>query len=502
MPVIAPAQTNLRVMPTAAVPDAQLFTQIPSATAGMQLFEQAAKLPLLMEQIKMEKYRQKAEKAKLDFAEQQAKWQSDNFERINQQQQTLAALQQEQLRADITAKQISAEADRLRAAASLAELTAVPTSTGVLAAEDMSTPAEASTPAARPAAPANAPAAGWSIMPQKGGYGTAPETVAPSAATPAPSLAARAKAFLTTKVPALPAGVDVNEAANAFSAQEADRLVRQQFGDKVPLKVYREKVVDARGKALEQLRPKTDTFTFDLEGIPMKAPALMVGNRPVAITGEPFVDVKGLHERIPTQKVVDEAVAKDLGEMLTGAGDRALQTNLKNLGTAKDILQNSDTATGAWVSILPDALRARIPGLSKGIVARDAVRTVVQQTLRQTLGAQFARIEGEMMMERAFDPRMDEKENLRRVNLLIDETLRYAAVKSSAAEYMRTHGTMYGYKGENLDAAADAMANRLNLAFAEDDKAEKPAPGAPESMVNRPAVRGALEAILGKTVKR
>jgi len=81
-------------MPTAAVPDAQLFTQIPSATAGLQLFEQAAKLPLLMQQIKMEKTRQKAEKAKLDLAEMTAQQQMQTFE---EDQARAKALQEAQL---------------------------------------------------------------------------------------------------------------------------------------------------------------------------------------------------------------------------------------------------------------------------------------------------------------------------------------------------------------------------------------------------------------------
>lgn len=97
MATIAPAQSSLRVMPTAAVPDAQLFTQIPSATAGLQLFEQAAKLPLLMEQIKMEKTRQKAEKAKLDLAELTAQQQMKTFE---EDQARAKALQEAQLAAE------------------------------------------------------------------------------------------------------------------------------------------------------------------------------------------------------------------------------------------------------------------------------------------------------------------------------------------------------------------------------------------------------------------
>lgn len=119
MATIAPGQTNLRVMPTAALPDAQLFTQIPSATAGLQLFEQAAKLPLLMEQIKMEKVRQKSEKAKLDLAEMQANYQMQNFDKLAQQQQALADAQLGLAQAQAAAAQDPVALQRRKAAQQL-----------------------------------------------------------------------------------------------------------------------------------------------------------------------------------------------------------------------------------------------------------------------------------------------------------------------------------------------------------------------------------------------
>jgi len=90
MPVIAPAQSSLRVMPTAPVVQPELFIQQPNPAAGLQMFEQAAKLPLLMEQIKLEKYRQKAEKAKLDLAELTAQKQLESYDQLALQQKALA----------------------------------------------------------------------------------------------------------------------------------------------------------------------------------------------------------------------------------------------------------------------------------------------------------------------------------------------------------------------------------------------------------------------------
>lgn len=93
MPTIAPSRSSLQVMPGAPNINPALFTQVPDPAAGMQMFEQAAKLPLLMEQIKMEKYKQKAEKAKLDLAELTAQQQMSTLEKDAARQNLLAEAQ-------------------------------------------------------------------------------------------------------------------------------------------------------------------------------------------------------------------------------------------------------------------------------------------------------------------------------------------------------------------------------------------------------------------------
>jgi len=93
MPVIAPSRTSLSVMPVAPSVNPALFTQVPDPSQGLDLFAKAAKLPLLLEDIKMEKARQKAEKAKLDLAEMTANRQMQNFETLAKQQDALAAAQ-------------------------------------------------------------------------------------------------------------------------------------------------------------------------------------------------------------------------------------------------------------------------------------------------------------------------------------------------------------------------------------------------------------------------
>jgi hypothetical protein len=438
MAIIAPAQSSLRVMPTAAVAQPELFLQQPSPAAGMQLFEQAAKLPLLMEQIKMEKVRQKAEKAKLDLAEMETNFRIENFQR-------LADTQQRQAEADILFKQSQAAAQQAAARAALADVSIVsPT---------------AASPAPAPSVDA-APLANVSVAPAAPAEGVAP---APAPATTKD----KAVAEIIASLPAIPAGASKQMVFDQISQQEIDRQLQRRYGSGVPLKTYRTAVVEDRAKLAEEYRPKEGIYEFQSStGLPMRVKAVKIGSRPVELLEEPVVDLEAFYKRNPMQKKIDDIVAEDVGPMLSGDADRKLESNLKNLEYAKNILADSSIATGSFVSMLPDAVRSRIPGLQKGISARDAVRNVVQQTLRETLGAQFARIEGEMMMERAFDARMPEAENIRRINLLADEVVNYAKAKSAAAEYLKQNGTMFGYAGAiNFDALADSMKARLDAAY-------------------------------------
>jgi hypothetical protein len=469
MAIIAPAQSSLRVMPTAAVAQPELFLQQPSPAAGMQLFEQAAKLPLLMEQIKMEKVRQKAEKAKLDLAELQAQYQTENFQR-------LADVQQRQAEADIFFKQSQAAAQQAAARAALADVTIV------------------SPTAASPAPAGPAPLADAVVAPAPLAEGAAPSP----AAVPAPAVTAKDKAVveLVASLPQIPAGTDKQAAYDQIAQQQVDRQLQRRYGAGVPLKTYRTTVVEDRAKLAEEYRPKEGIYEFQSStGLPMRVKAIKIGSQPVELLEEPVVDLEAFYKRNPMQKKIDDIVAEDVGPMLSGDADRKLESNLKNLEYAKGILADSSVATGSFVSMLPDAVRSRIPGLQRGISARDAVRNVVQQTLRETLGAQFARIEGEMMMERAFDARMPESENIRRINLLADEVVNYAKAKSAAAEYLKQNGTMFGYAGAiNFDALADSMKARLDAAYG----AATPAAGAAKAPPSTAAQAAPLAAEYAK----
>lgn len=421
----------LRTLPQAPVVDPRLFTRVPSVQEGMQSFEAGAKLPLILENIKHEKKRIKLENSKLDFALSEA----GRMQEAEARRQAILANQ-----AEIGLK----EAQTLKAAADaqLALADAAPVSVGTLSSPAVAAPSAASVAPLADAAPAT-------------------EAVAPEP-TPMPGIGPVTKSILQA-IPPPPQGVPAPQYYQDVASQVVTKKLQAVFGPEVSAKVYKEKVLPEKMKLAETHSPKKGVYTFVGDNnVPMQVDAIMVGEQPVAISSAPRIDTKTLYERFPQQKKIDDKVAEGIGDVLVGDADRKIASNLANLAFAKQVLSSGDTVSGPVLSILPDAIRRRIPGLSEGVAAQDAIRSVVQQTLRETLGAQFARVEGEMMLQRAYDPTQEEAENIRRLELLESELADYARAKEDAANYLNANGTMYGYTGrKDFDTLAKEISDRF-----------------------------------------
>lgn len=428
MPVVP--TSPLRVVPQAPTVNPALFTQVPSVQEGMQAFETGAKLPLMMEQIKHEKKRIKMENAKLDFAMSEAGKLQEQTER-------------ELVLAGAAAKIKADEAEAYFKVKQAEDLSRVISLDGGLAAE---TPPAATPPAAPPLAKA-----------------TLEEKAAPVTPEPTgPLWNGPTTQGIVSSIEGLMPGVPPEQKAMLVRDQlvKAD-LVKQWGGTSIPAK-YGAQLADSKAKLMEQYSPKREKYRFTGDGdTPMVADAILVGGQPVALLSAPVVDVKSMHDNNAGLAKIDEEMAKSIADVQTGAADRKLASNLTSLNFAREKLTKSDTITGPLISLMPEAVRRRIPGLQDGMAVRDAVRSVVQQSLRETLGAQFARIEGEMMMERAFDPTQPESENVRRLDLLAKELVDYTQAKKAATDYYTAHGTMYGYRGRTLDDLAIEMSDRF-----------------------------------------
>jgi hypothetical protein len=76
------------------------------------------------------------------------------------------------------------------------------------------------------------------------------------------------------------------------------------------------------------------------------------------------------------------------------------------------------------------------------------VKEIVQRNLRPILGAQFTEREGAMLMERAFDPKLSEETNIKRIERLGTQVRKMAQAKQEAIDYYEEHGTLAGFKGK------------------------------------------------------
>lgn len=155
------------------------------------------------------------------------------------------------------------------------------------------------------------------------------------------------------------------------------------------------------------------------------------------------------------QEHVDREFAKNYAKYLTSGGESDTGKMLAQLDEAIGLLESSKLATGPMVSAIPDGIRARAPGFEKGVRAEDYVKEVVQRNLREILGAQFTEREGQLLLQRAFDPRMSEAENAKRVRRLQLQIQQAAAANKAARDWFVDNGTLAGFKGRVFSKADD-----------------------------------------------
>lgn len=153
----------------------------------------------------------------------------------------------------------------------------------------------------------------------------------------------------------------------------------------------------------------------------------------------------------PEETVGEKALNKKIGEEYAdwvvrgGAVQSASRISRINdivskLGKRTDI---SGPVVGFAVESLPTIASVLYPDAQD---AKDVVESVVQTDLRAILGAQFAQKEGEALIKRAYNPRLGEEKNSRRLRLLALQMQMVNDEKNRAMTYFAENkGSMKGY---------------------------------------------------------
>ena len=157
---------------------------------------------------------------------------------------------------------------------------------------------------------------------------------------------------------------------------------------------------------------------------------------------------KGVEDKPITkgQEAVDRAFAKDYNDFAAQGGIASIQKNISKLENAKSLLtkKGGPNLTGGVLGPTPDFIKN--VAFPEAISVRDDVESVIQQSLRQILGGQFAEKEAERLIQRSYNENLDEATNAKRLQGTIDELKTMAKAKEEAAKYFEKNGTLQGFK--------------------------------------------------------
>ena len=259
-------------------------------------------------------------------------------------------------------------------------------------------------------------------------------------------------------------GVGINQGQTAFNAaqQRADRLAqikrqeeRQKRLDEQAAQRNRFQVVG--GSILDLSDPSNPVPVY--EGAKDPKVSLLQDGAIIAteIDGKVEFEKTPFYEEImagkkkstapnlsEAQKAVDKDFAKDYQELVIQGGIADVNKGLSQLDEAINILEN-EGGTGPIEGSLPDFAASFLN--KSGLRAKELVSEVVQRNLRSVLGAQFTEQEGERLINRAFNPRLSEAENIKRLKRLAESIRKARDAKVAAASHYEEFGTLANYKG-------------------------------------------------------
>ena len=172
----------------------------------------------------------------------------------------------------------------------------------------------------------------------------------------------------------------------------------------------------------------------------------------------------------PGQVKQDQDFAKRQTDWIAGERQQTEQ-NLTNLNEKLQILTMSDDISGAFIGSLPEGVTSYVYPESLAFIGD--IRDVVFQSLRATLGAQFTENEGNRLVAAAFDIRLSEEQNYKRLSRLVTKIQDTKNAMDSLSAHWLEYGTLESYEGiMPADQKGKAFENILD-SFNEDDFAGK-----------------------------
>ena len=138
-------------------------------------------------------------------------------------------------------------------------------------------------------------------------------------------------------------------------------------------------------------------------------------------------------------------------EWLVKGGGSTEATYLESLKGVRDTLvdaeKSGESITGVSQGVLTKFPVAQAFFNPEGAVVQDRIAGVAQLSLKAILGGQFSEREGELLIQRAYNPLLSEAENIERLTQLINRIEKAEKAKQSIVEYYEENNSVAGYKG-------------------------------------------------------
>ena len=152
-------------------------------------------------------------------------------------------------------------------------------------------------------------------------------------------------------------------------------------------------------------------------------------------------------------KTVNEKFGTEVNDWVISGGFSGAKANLIKIDDAIEQLEKSKDdffgLTGKNVGFIHKGLRAMFNPDSADL--EDNIRSIVYESLRQTLGAQFAEKEGEKLIQASFNSMLSEEKNIVRLKRMRAKILEMAKAKQKSYEYfIANNGNMSGYSGSTF----------------------------------------------------
>lgn len=163
------------------------------------------------------------------------------------------------------------------------------------------------------------------------------------------------------------------------------------------------------------------------------------------------------------------AADKAYGKNLANENSVSASGNIATLDMIANGLESQDPTDGStglsWMSPFTSAARLLDrdgdmgirPLLdAQGLDTQEIVAGVIQKNLRETLGAQFTQREGQLLIQRAYNPNLSPQMNARRLKAISYYASQVLAVKQAKADHYRKYGTLANYD-PSIEAKLDEI---------------------------------------------